>query len=139
VHCSKTGGGSSEWHRSGPTIIAVSRFLQAVPGLRNRAALTTAYGAGLRVCEVAALNVGDIDSSRMVIQVEHGKGGKDRYVMLSPQLLGPSRLLAIGQAGSLVVSRPSRGSAGPESSARASGFGQSGSEVIDSAFVLVGW
>ena len=66
----------------------IVRFLQAVPGLRNRAALTTAYGAGLRVCEVAALKVGDIDSSRMVIRVEHGKGGKDRYVMLSPQLLG---------------------------------------------------
>jgi integrase/recombinase XerD len=65
----------------------IVRFLQAVPGLRNRAALTTAYGAGLRVCEVAALKVGDIDSSRMVIRVEHGKGGKDRYVMLSPQLL----------------------------------------------------
>jgi integrase/recombinase XerD len=66
----------------------IVRFLQAVPGLRNRAALTTAYGAGLRVCEVATLKVGDIDSSRMVIRVEHGKGGKDRYVMLSPQLLG---------------------------------------------------
>jgi integrase/recombinase XerD len=39
------------------------------------------------VCEVAALKVGDIDSSRMVIRVEHGKAGKDRYVMLSPQLL----------------------------------------------------
>jgi integrase/recombinase XerD len=65
----------------------IVRFLQAVPGLRNRAALTTAYGAGLRVCEVAALKVGDIDSSRMVIRVEHGKGGKDRYVMLSPHLL----------------------------------------------------
>jgi integrase/recombinase XerD len=64
----------------------IVRFLQAVPGLRNRTALTTAYGAGLRVCEVAALKVGNIDSSRMVIRVEHGKGGKDRYVMLSPQL-----------------------------------------------------
>jgi integrase/recombinase XerD len=58
---------------SGEEIVS---FLQAVPGLRNRAALTTAYGAGLRVCEVAALKVGDIDSSRMVIRVEHGKGGK---------------------------------------------------------------
>jgi site-specific recombinase XerD len=65
----------------------VVRFLQAVPGLRSRAALTTAYGAGLRVSEVAALKVSDIDSRRMVIRVEHGKGGKDRYVMLSPQLL----------------------------------------------------
>jgi site-specific recombinase XerD len=52
----------------------IVRFLQAIPGLRNRAALTTAYGAGLRVCEVAALTVGDIDSSRMVIRIEHGKG-----------------------------------------------------------------
>jgi integrase/recombinase XerD len=42
----------------------IVRFLQAVPGLRNRAALTTAYGAGLRVCEVAALKVGDIDFTR---------------------------------------------------------------------------
>jgi integrase/recombinase XerD len=65
----------------------IVRFLQAVPGLRNRAALTTAYGAGLRVSEVARLRVGDIDSGRMLIRVEHGKGAKDRYVMLSPQLL----------------------------------------------------
>jgi site-specific recombinase XerD len=65
----------------------IVRFLQAVPGLRSRAALTTAYGAGLRVSEVASLRVGDIDSGRMLIRVEHGKGGKDRYVMLSPQLL----------------------------------------------------
>jgi integrase/recombinase XerD len=65
----------------------IERFLQAVPGLRSRAALTTAYGAGLRVSEVASLRVGDIDSGRMLIRVEHGKGGKDRYVMLSPQLL----------------------------------------------------
>jgi integrase/recombinase XerD len=65
----------------------ITRFLQAVSGLRSRAALTTAYGAGLRVSEVAALKVADIDSSRMVIRVEHGKGGKDRYVMLSPPLL----------------------------------------------------
>jgi integrase/recombinase XerD len=73
-----------------PTVLSadeIARFLQAVPGLRNRAALTTAYGAGLRVSEVVALRIGDIDSSRMVIRIEQGKGGKDRYVMLSPQLL----------------------------------------------------
>src|SRR3954470_22598002 len=65
----------------------IARFLEAVPGLRNRAALTTAYGAGLRVGEVARLTIGAIDSRRMLIRVEQGKGGKDRYVMLSPQLL----------------------------------------------------
>src|SRR5438067_2451090 len=65
----------------------IVRFLEAVPGLRNRAALTTAYGAGLHVGEVARLTIGAIDSGRMLIRVEHGKGGKDRYVMLSPQLL----------------------------------------------------
>ena len=58
-----------------------------MPGLRNRVALTTAYGAGLRVGEVARLETAAIDSSRMLIRIEQGKGGKDRYVMLSPQLL----------------------------------------------------
>jgi integrase/recombinase XerD len=65
----------------------VVRFLEAVPSLKCRAALTTAYAAGLRASEVASLKVADIDSSRMVIRVELGKGGRDRYVMLSPQLL----------------------------------------------------
>ena len=65
----------------------IVQFLEAVRGLRNRAALTAAYGAGLRVAEVARLTVTDIDSARMVIRIEHGKGGKDRYVMLSAQLL----------------------------------------------------
>jgi integrase/recombinase XerD len=60
----------------------VVRFLEAVPSLKSRAALTTAYAAGLRASEA------DIDSSRMVIRIEQGKGGRDRYVMLSPQLLG---------------------------------------------------
>ena len=50
-------------------------------------ALTTAYAAGLRASEAASLKVGDIDSSRMVIRIEQGKGGRDRYVMLSAQLL----------------------------------------------------
>jgi len=66
----------------------VVRFLEAVPSLKTRAALTTAYAAGLRASEAVGLRVGDIDSGRMVIRVEHGKGGKDRYVMLSAQLLG---------------------------------------------------
>lgn len=65
----------------------VVRFLDAVPVVRSRVALTTAYATGLRVSEVATLKVGDIDSDRMVIRVEQGKGAKDRYVMLSPQLL----------------------------------------------------
>jgi len=66
----------------------VVRFLEAVPSLKCRAALTTAYAAGLRASEVASLKVADLDSSRMVIRVQQGKGGRDRYVMLSSQLLG---------------------------------------------------
>jgi integrase/recombinase XerD len=65
----------------------IVRFLEAVPGLRNRVALTTAYGAGLRVGEVVRLQPAAIDSSRMLIRIQQGKGAKDRYVMLSPQLL----------------------------------------------------
>src|SRR5579862_3168487 len=66
----------------------VVKFLEAVPSLKTRAALTTAYAAGLRASEAVCLKVRNIDSGRMVIRVEHGKGGKDRYVMLSAQLLG---------------------------------------------------
>jgi integrase/recombinase XerD len=69
----------------------VIRFLEAVPSLKTRAALTTAYAAGLGASEAVGLKVVDIDSGRAVIRVEHGKGGKDRkdrYVMLSAQLLG---------------------------------------------------
>jgi integrase/recombinase XerD len=66
----------------------VVRFLEAVPSLKSRAALTTAYAGGLRASEAASLKVANIDSSRMVIRIERGKGGRDRYVMLSPQLLG---------------------------------------------------
>jgi len=65
----------------------VVRFLEAIPSLKSRTALTTVYAAGLRVSEAVMLKIADIDSSRMVIRVEHGKGSKDRYVMLSPQLL----------------------------------------------------
>jgi integrase/recombinase XerD len=65
----------------------VQEFFQHVSTIRYRAALMTAYGAGLRVSEVAALRLADIDSQRMLIRVRQGKGMKDRYAMLSPRLL----------------------------------------------------
>src|ERR1700752_2678252 len=65
----------------------VARLLDAAPGLKYKAALSVAYRAGLRAAEVVSLKVCDIDSKRMVIRVEQGKGRKDRYLMLSAQLL----------------------------------------------------
>ena len=65
----------------------VARLLDAAPGIKYKAALSVAYGAGLRASEVVSLKISDIDSTRMVIRVEQGKGRKDRYVMLSPHLL----------------------------------------------------
>ncbi len=65
----------------------VARLLDAAPGLKARAALSLAYGAGLRASEVVSLKVTDIDSARQVIRVEQGKGRKDRYAMLSDDLL----------------------------------------------------
>jgi len=65
----------------------VARFLEAAPGVKYKAAFSVAYGAGLRVSEVASLKVSDIDSERMLLRVEQGKGRKDRYAMLSPVLL----------------------------------------------------
>jgi len=65
----------------------VARLLEAAPGLKYKAALSVAYGAGLRAAEVVSLKISDIDSNRMIIRVERGKGGKDRNVMLSPVLL----------------------------------------------------
>ena len=73
-----------------PTVLSVEEvtlLLQSAPGAKYKAALGTAYGAGLRVSEVVALKVGDIDSERMLLRVEQGKGRKDRHAMLSPQLL----------------------------------------------------
>src|SRR6516225_8207698 len=68
--------------RKAPVVLSqeeVARLLEAAPGLKYKAALSVAYGAGLRVS--------DIDSQRMTLRVEQGKGQRDRYVMLSPQLL----------------------------------------------------
>lgn len=65
----------------------VREFLDCVQGRKHRAILTTCYAAGLRLSEVVALTPSAIDSKRMVIRVEQGKGQKDRYVMLSPKLL----------------------------------------------------
>jgi len=65
----------------------VQRFFAAIPSLRHRALLVTAYAAGLRVSEVARLQVADIDSQQMLIRIRQSKGHKDRYVMLSPRLL----------------------------------------------------
>jgi site-specific recombinase XerD len=65
----------------------VAGLLEAAPGLKWRAALSVAYGAGLRASEVVGLKVSDIDSQRMRIRVEQGKGRRDRDALLSPHLL----------------------------------------------------
>jgi site-specific recombinase XerD len=62
-------------------------FFDYVPSLKYRAALMLCYGAGLRVSEAVAVKVSDVDSQRMLLRVEQGKGRKDRYTMLSPRLL----------------------------------------------------
>ena len=69
------------------SIEEVTRLIEAAGGLKYKAALSIAYGAGLRASEVVHLKVSDIDSQRMVLRVEQGKGKKDRYAMLSPTLL----------------------------------------------------
>jgi integrase/recombinase XerD len=65
----------------------VARLIAAAGNLKHQTALSVAYGTGLRASEVVSLKVGDIDSQRMLLRVEQGKGRKDRYVMLSPVLL----------------------------------------------------
>jgi integrase/recombinase XerD len=65
----------------------VARLLEAARTPKYKAALAVAYGAGLRISEIVSLKVSDIDSKRMLIRVELGKGRKDRYAMLSPHLL----------------------------------------------------
>jgi site-specific recombinase XerD len=65
----------------------VATFLAAATNLKHRALLTTIYAAGLRAAESLSLRVADIDSRRMVLRIEQGKGGRDRVVPLSPRLL----------------------------------------------------
>jgi site-specific recombinase XerD len=65
----------------------VTRLLKATSNLKHRAALSVAYGAGLRASEVTHLKIADIDSDRMIIRIQQGKGRCDRYAMLSPSLL----------------------------------------------------
>lgn len=89
-----------------PEILApeeVRRLLDAAPGVKYRAALSVAYGAGLRASEVVSLKVPDIDSDRLMLRVEQGKGRKDRYAMLSESLLDLLR------AWRLAVPRPEPG------------------------------
>jgi integrase len=82
----------THYPRKLPRVLAaeqVARLIEAAPGpgLKYKTALGIAYGAGLRGGEVVMLRIGDIDSERMLIRVEMGKGRKDRHAMLSPQLL----------------------------------------------------
>ena len=65
----------------------VLAFFDHVPSLKYRAALMVCYGAGLRISEAVALRITDIESQRGLLRIEHGKGQKDRYAMLSPRLL----------------------------------------------------
>ena len=65
----------------------VIRFLDSINNIKHRAILMTAYAAGLRISEATHLKITDIDSQRMMLRVDQGKGRKDRYVMLSPRLL----------------------------------------------------
>lgn len=67
--------------------VEVLQCLDSVGSRKHRAILTTCYAAGLRISEAVCLRPADIDSKRMVIRVDQGKGQKDRYVMLSPKLL----------------------------------------------------
>jgi integrase/recombinase XerD len=97
----------------------VARLLDAAPGLKYKAALSVAYGAGLRASEIVSLKVSDIDSARMVIRVEQGKGRKDRYVMLSQHLLdlrdpGAARAQEARYDGALRARRPQGAGRGHE-------------------------
>jgi len=113
----------------------VYRILEASSNLKHRTLLTATYAAGLRVSEVCNLKLSDIDSARMMLRVECGKGAKDRYTLLSPRLLELLRLYwratgpctgcfprATGSAASIVRSRrrcTTRPSVAPRSPSKA--------------------
>lgn len=69
----------------------VAALIEHTVNVKHRVILMTAYGAGLRLNEICHLRVSDIDSDRMTIRVEQGKGAKDRYTLLSPRLLAELR------------------------------------------------
>jgi len=80
--------------RTLPVILSpeeVTRLIAAAENLKHQVALSLAYGAGLRASEVVSLKVGDIDSQRMTLRIQRGKGQKDRYAMLSPVMLEHAR------------------------------------------------
>jgi site-specific recombinase XerD len=85
------------YHKAGrrlPVVLnqrEMQRLLEALENLKHRAIVMTLYAGGLRVSEVVQLRPSDVDSQRMMIRVHRGKGGKDRYVMLSYRLLGVLR------------------------------------------------
>jgi integrase/recombinase XerD len=84
-----------------------ARLIAAASNLKYHTALSIAYGTGLRVSEIVALKVADIDSERMTLRVEQGKGRKDCYAMLSPLLL-PSGCAAAAAAGGGMRTRRAR-------------------------------
>jgi integrase/recombinase XerD len=76
--------------RTVPVVLSTQEaaaLIAAARNIKHQAALSVAYGAGLRASEVCRLKVGDVDSQRMALRVEQGKGAKDRYAMLSPVVL----------------------------------------------------
>jgi integrase/recombinase XerD len=75
------------WRGTILSLEEVARLLEAAPGAKYKAALSAAYGAGLRASEVVSLKVSDVDSKRMVLRIEQGKGREDRFAKLSPKLL----------------------------------------------------
>lgn len=99
----------------------VRRLIAATGNLKHQTALSVAYGTGLRASEVVALKVSDIDSQRMTLRIEQGKGCKDRYAMLSPVLLERLRVwwrVAVPRAGCPTAGGSSPGSIPSTRSAR---------------------